>query len=604
MKRLCIILICFLCLTGAFASGKKDKGFSKNGLFLVNGQEVFISGMNLAWMHFGRDITEFDRTMYLKALEEIALNGGNCIRWWIHVNGSTSPIYDEDDGKVLVLNPGFQANLEEALDLAWERGIMVVLCLWSFDMLKSNTGVNLEANLKMIEDPEYTMAYVNRALRPLVLNLKDHPAILCWEIINEPEGMLKTSGWSDLRTDMEHIQSFINLIAGGIHRADPDALVTVGSSLDLTCNIEGGGMINYFSDERLIAAGGDELGILDFYEAHYYPQHMDEVISPFHHPASYWELDKPILIGEFPAFGIREFGKGFKPKTSLSTEEAYLYAFQNGYAGALSWTWTAHDGFGGVEDAAEGMMPLKEQYPEYVVIQTGVNRPPMVTERIDKLILGLDVREVNDYISVKEHFIDHEDGTEMEYLVGEISNPDILSAEIDNEGNLDLFIPVGSSGVCRLEVIAQDSGGKQRGLEFMVFVFDPTKGNLALFKDATSSSIESELLAPEYAVDGLEDTRWSSAWVDNEWLMIDMGDVYTIDRFRLVWEVAFGLHYEIQVSDDRENWTTVYVEESSDGKTDEFTIQPVTARYVRMYGVKRATQWGFSLWEFEVYKAE
>jgi hypothetical protein len=26
-----------------------------------------------------------------------------------------------------------------------------------------------------------------------------------------------------------------------------------------------------------------------------------------------------------------------------------------------------------------------------------------------------------------------------------------------------------------------------------------------------------------------------------------------------------------------------------------------TARYVRMYGTRRGTEWGYSLWSFEVY---
>jgi hypothetical protein len=39
---------------------------------------------------------------------------------------------------------------------------------------------------------------------------------------------------------------------------------------------------------------------LDFYEPHYYNNEGDGGRwSPFHQPASHWNVDKPIVIGEF-----------------------------------------------------------------------------------------------------------------------------------------------------------------------------------------------------------------------------------------------------------------------------------------------------------------
>jgi hypothetical protein len=93
-------------------------------------------------------------------------------------------------------------------------------------------------------------------------------------------------------------------------------------------------------------------------------------ISPFHHPASYWGLDKPLVIGEFSAHGPYP---GIDPKT------AYNYLFQNGYAGGLSWTWTGHDGNGNVTDASEGMLDLYYSHPSEIVIDypdTTVNYIP------------------------------------------------------------------------------------------------------------------------------------------------------------------------------------------------------------------------------------
>jgi hypothetical protein len=56
----------------------------------------------------------------------------------------------------------------------------------------------------------------------------------------------------------------------------------------------------------------------------------------------------------------------------------------------------------------------------------------------------------------------------------------------------------------------------------------------------------------------------------------------------------------VQVSLDASNWRTV-VHVDSGGGTDRLTLGDAFARYVRIYGVVRATPWGISVWEFEVY---
>ncbi len=53
----------------------------------------------------------------------------------------------------------------------------------------------------------------------------------------------------------------------------------------------------------------------------------------------------------------------------------------------------------------------------------------------------------------------------------------------------------------------------------------------------------------------------------------------------------------------RQNWQQIYFTTSGDGGIDHITGLMGLGRYVRMYGIQRATQWGFSLWEFEVYGA-
>lgn len=48
-----------------------------------------------------------------------------------------------------------------------------------------------------------------------------------------------------------------------------------------------------------------------------------------------------------------------------------------------------------------------------------------------------------------------------------------------------------------------------------------------------------------------------------------------------------------------DDWTTVAEVRDSDGGLDEITFNPVNARYVKIQGIKRATDYGYSIWEIE-----
>lgn len=129
----------------------------------------------------------------------------------------------------------------------------------------------------------------------------------------------------------------------------------------------------------------------------------------------------------------------------------------------------------------------------------------------------------------------------------------------------------------------------------------PPSGNLALNKPATSSSNESGSLTPNLAVDGNGTTRWSSAFSDPQWIRVDLGSTQTINRVVLRWEAAYANAYQIQTSNDGTNWTTIYSRTSGAGGVNDLTGLSGSGRYVRMYGTTRATPYGYSLYEFEVY---
>jgi beta-glucanase (GH16 family) len=119
-------------------------------------------------------------------------------------------------------------------------------------------------------------------------------------------------------------------------------------------------------------------------------------------------------------------------------------------------------------------------------------------------------------------------------------------------------------------------------------------------KPATASSAENVGTPATAAVDGNAGTRWSSAFADPQWLQVDLGGPATISQVILRWEAAYATAYQIQTSADGSTWTTIYSTTTSTGGTQTLTAAG-TGRYVRVYGTARATQYGYSLWEFEVY---
>lgn len=125
---------------------------------------------------------------------------------------------------------------------------------------------------------------------------------------------------------------------------------------------------------------------------------------------------------------------------------------------------------------------------------------------------------------------------------------------------------------------------------------------------ATASSIEHSGKPAANAIDGNLTSRWASQFSDPQWIQLDLGSPKAIAKVVLRWEAAASSSYDIQVSNDANTWTVVgsnqtatIVGTGTSNRVDTLSGLSTTGRYVRMYSRARSTQYGNSLWEFEVY---
>lgn len=130
-------------------------------------------------------------------------------------------------------------------------------------------------------------------------------------------------------------------------------------------------------------------------------------------------------------------------------------------------------------------------------------------------------------------------------------------------------------------------------------VHDPS--DLAYKHPAAASSVQMPDTPASAVTDGDDSTRWSSAFADPQWVSVDLGKPLTIDHVKLLWEDAYASAYSVQVSQNSKTWTDVYSTQNGAGDAETIKFAPTAARYVRVYGTKRATKYGYSLFSFEVY---
>jgi uncharacterized repeat protein (TIGR03806 family) len=127
----------------------------------------------------------------------------------------------------------------------------------------------------------------------------------------------------------------------------------------------------------------------------------------------------------------------------------------------------------------------------------------------------------------------------------------------------------------------------------------PSPAKLTPIGSTASSFLGGNTVASAH--DGNVATRWESAETDTQYIQLDMGKSIHFTRVVLNWEAAYGKSYVLEVSENGSTWDIVNTTTNGDGGIDTLVLDGQKGRYIRMRGVQRATGYGYSLFEFEVY---
>lgn len=183
---------------------------------------------------------------------------------------------------------------------------------------------------------------------------------------------------------------------------------------------------------------------------------------------------------------------------------------------------------------------------------------------------------------------------------------------VQNSGGATNYITqrtvvTGASGTHDLYLVVPGTQTGVANLDWLSFgqASYSTTGNIALNKPATGSSNDDPSDDAPFGDDGNPNTRWSSTYSDAQWYIVDLGSVTHINEYTISWQNGTDQpnSYDFQVSNDGQTWTTVY-SSTSGGGTEDVTGLNANGRYVRINGVKRTWQWGYTFYELQIFSQE
>ncbi|WP_394619598.1 discoidin domain-containing protein [Lentzea sp. JNUCC 0626] len=488
---------------------------------------------------------------------------------------------------------GTDASTRPLLDAAAANGLRVINGFW----LQPGGGPGSGGCVNYVTDTAYKADMLGQ-IRQWVTTYKDHPGVLMWNVGNESIlGLQNCYSGAELETQRVEYAKYINEASRAIHAIDTNHPVTntdawTGAWVYLKAHTPDLDLYSVNSYGNVCKVRQDWID-----GGYTKPYILTEA-----GPAGEWEV--PNDANGVPA-----------EPTDIQKRDGYTQAWNCitghtgvSFGGTLFHYGTEYD-FGAVWF---NLTPAGKKRLSFYSVQrafggaTPSNTPPVISAmNLPQTIaagapLNIDVAASDpngDAITwsaaFNSKYIDNSGG--------------LANAPVQVNGNRLTVTAPDRLGVWKVYVMAEDGRGNI-GIEtksVRVVAPQPAGTNVALGKPVTASSYQQvgdgAPFPPSNAVDGNGSSRWATDWADPQWLRVDLGAVTTFQHVQLVWEGAFGRAYEIQVSDDGNNWRSVYGTTTGNGGVDSIDVT-ATGRYVRLHATQRGTGWGYSLYELGVYR--
>jgi hypothetical protein len=276
----------------------------------------FLIGANLPWVHYGLDfganawrpdggVAQAEERAQLEAtFATLAASGVQYVRWFLFCDGRAGITFSAG-GRPLGLDDFVFRDVDTALAIAGRHEIRVMFVLLDFpwcDPASATRGVQMGGRADVLADATGREALHDRVLRPLLERYAEEPAILAWDVINEPE-WIKTVEPAELQTWLAETVALIHSATN--HPA------TVGSA-------------GVRWRDRYTSLN------LDFYQVHWYDSLKRQ--PPLETAVEELGFDRPVLLGEFPTRGSKR-----------TPEQIVDAARDAGYSGAFYWSVLAKD---------------------------------------------------------------------------------------------------------------------------------------------------------------------------------------------------------------------------------------------------------------------
>lgn len=425
-------------------------------------------------------------------------------------------------------------------------------------------------------------------------------------------------GFKDL---INHVLNRVNTVNGIVYKDDPAILAwELGNELRSAPDAwiaEMAAHVKSIDGNHLLLSGRDQVTQadldnpdIDIINVHYYANYGSGLFADrARSDRLATEGIKPLLIGEY---GLVDFAQ---------MEAMVQEMVSNGTSGSLIWSlrFRSHDGGFYYHDDPPSRsyhypgFPLNDDYHERQVID-------MITTYAH-LVRGMPVEppplpEGSHLFDIHEGEISWRGSTgsyvfviERREINGswEVIADNVFDALPSGPFHIDTTGVVGITYQYRIRSSNLSGFSPYSNIVTHVYTRESDPVNLALNKPVTASSTENDQGVIHHAwhvTDGNLLTRWSSIYEDDQWITIDLIETFMIGKIVLTWETAHARRFGILTSIDGLEWQLVHETFAGQGGRETIVLDASMARYVRIDLHERATSWGFSLYEIEVYANE